>query len=102
MRYSKMQIIDRRTLRLFWTLHTKAEPPLRTWYALVSQAKWSGPADIRAMFNSVDFVTDNRVIFDIGGNKYRLIVDVSYQYGRILVEFTGTHAAYDNIDPEVV
>lgn len=97
-----MQIIARRTLRLFWTQHPKAETPLRTWYALVSQATWNGPADIRAMFNSVDFVADNRMIFDIGGNKYRLIVHVSYQYGRVLVKFIGTHADYDTIDPEVV
>ena len=51
---------------------------------------------------AVDFVSDNRAIFDIGGNKYRLIVHVSYRYKRVLVKFVGTHAEYDDIDPETV
>ncbi len=54
------------------------------------------------MFNSVDFVGDNRVIFDIGGNKYRLVAHVSYAYRRVLVKFIGTHAQYDRINPEIV
>jgi mRNA interferase HigB len=51
---------------------------------------------------TVDFVGDNRVIFDLGGNKYRLIVHVSNAYGRVLVKFVGTHTEYDRIDPETV
>jgi len=97
-----MQIIARRTLREFWERHPQAEVPLRAWYASVSQAEWAGPADIRASFGSADFVADNRVIFDIGGNKFRLVVRVSYSHGRVLVKFVGTHAAYDRIDPEIV
>ena len=50
----------------------------------------------------LDFVGDNRVIFDLGGNKYRLIVHVSFTFGRVLVKFIGTHSAYDRIDPETV
>ena len=97
-----MQIIARRTLRVFWDAHPQSESPLRTWFALVTQATWLGPADVRAMFNSVDFVGDNRVIFDIGGNKYRLVAHVSYAYRRVLVKFIGTHAQYDRINPEIV
>ncbi len=97
-----MQIIARRTLRLFWDQHPQAETPLRTWYALVAAAAWTGPADVRAMFGSADFVADNRVIFDIGGNKFRLVVHVAYAYRRVLVKFIGTHAEYDRIKPEVV
>lgn len=95
-----MQIIARRTLREFWERHPPAEGPLRSWFALVSAARWSGPSDVKAMFGaSVDFVHDNRIIFDIGGNKYRLIVHVAYSFGRVLIKFVGTHKDYDRIDP---
>lgn len=97
-----MQLIAKRTLRLFWEKYPQAETPLKLWFALVKQATWSGPADIRAQFSSADFVGDNRVIFDIGGNKYRLVVHVSYTYGRALIKFVGTHKDYDRIDPERV
>ena len=70
---------------------------------MVGKAKWTGPADIKAAFGTtVDFVGDNRVVFDIGGNKYRLVVHVSYRFKRVLVKFVGTHAEYDCIDPETV
>lgn len=98
-----MQIIARRTLQLFWRRQPQAEIPLRTWYAIVDKADWSGPASVKAMFGTnVDFVADNRVIFDIAGNKYRLIVHVSYRFKRVLIKFVGTHAEYDKIDPEIV
>jgi mRNA interferase HigB len=70
-----MQIIARRTLRQFWATHNQAEAPLKAWYALVERAEWSGPQDVKEGFGTtVDFIGDNRIIFDIGGNKYRLIV----------------------------
>lgn len=89
-----MQVIARRTLKQFWKRHPQAETSLRAWYAAVSAAGWDGPADIRAAFNSADFLADNRVIFNIGGNRFRLIVHVSYVYRRVLVKFVGTHAEY--------
>lgn len=98
-----MQIIAKRTLRQFWETHPQAEGPLRSWYAFVEGANWNGPADVKAMFGaSVDFVHDNRLIFDIAGNKYRLIVHVAYGFGRVLIKFVGTHRDYDRIDPETV
>ena len=97
-----MQIIAKRTIRLFWEKHPQAETPLRLWFANVSAAQWAGPADVRAQFGSADFVADNRVIFDIGGNKYRLVAHISYLYGRVLVKFIGTHSEYDRINPETV
>lgn len=69
----------------------------------MDRAEWSSPADVKRMFGTtVDFVGDNRVVFDIGGNKYRLVVHVAYAYKRVLVKFIGTHAQYDKIDPETV
>jgi mRNA interferase HigB len=97
-----VQIIAKRTIRLFWGRHPQAETPLRLWYAQVSRASWTTPADIRAMFGSADFVADNRVIFNIGGNKYRLVAHIAYAHGRVLIKFVGTHAEYDDIEPETV
>jgi mRNA interferase HigB len=86
-----MQVIAKRTLRLFWERHAQAEGPLRSWHAQVTRARWKGPADVKVMFGSmVDFVADNRVIFDIGGNKYRLVVHVAYRFKRVLIKFVGT------------
>jgi mRNA interferase HigB len=98
-----MQVIAVRTLRLFWEAHPQAEGPLRTWFAEVRRAEWRGPAEVKKQFGTkVDFVGDNRAIFDLGGNKYRLVVHVSYRFKRVLVKFVGTHAEYDRIDPETV
>lgn len=97
-----MQVIAKRTLKQFWERHPQAETPLKLWFLMVSKSDWNGPADVRAMFGSADFVADNRVIFDIGGNKFRLVVRVSYRFKRVLVKFVGTHSEYDKIKPEVV
>jgi mRNA interferase HigB len=94
-----MQVIARRTLRKFWQREPHAETPLKVWYAIVDKASWTGPAEIKAQFGTnVDFVADNRVVFDIGGNKYRLVVHFAYAYQRALIKFVGTHKEYDQID----
>lgn len=85
----------------------RCEPGRRLWrgraITLVDKAAWAGPADIKAQFGmTVDFVGDNRVIFDIGGNTYRLIAHIAYAYRRVLIKFVGTHKYYDRIDPETV
>ncbi len=98
-----MQIVAKTTLRAFWERHPQARIPLETWYAVAAKSAWSGPSDIKRQFGAtVDFISDNRVIFDISGNRYRLIVHISYPYKRVLIKFVGTHADYDRIDPETV
>jgi mRNA interferase HigB len=98
-----MPVIALRTLREFWARQPRAEGPIRAWVAIAAKARWAGPAEIKRQFgNTVDFVGDNRVIFDLGGNKYRLVAHVSFAFGRLLVKFIGTHAEYDRIDPETV
>jgi mRNA interferase HigB len=97
-----MNVIALRTLRDFWERHPQAKGPLSAWYLIARQADWNGPADIRAMFNSADFLADDRVVFDIAGNKYRLIVRISYPYKRVQVKFVGTHAEYDRVDAKTV
>jgi mRNA interferase HigB len=98
-----MQIIAKSTLRAFWQTHPQAEMPLRAWYAAVESAEWKTPADVKRLFGAnIDFVGDNRIIFDISGNKYRLIVHVAYAYRRVLIKFIGTHSEYEKIDAETV
>ena len=97
-----MQIIARRTLKQFWAKHPQAEAPLRSWYAVVAKSSWKGSADIKARYGTADFISDNRVIFDIGGNKYRLVLHVAYRFKTALVKFVGTHEEYDEINPENV
>jgi mRNA interferase HigB len=96
-----MQTIARRTLREFWEAHPSAEAPLLTWYALGGcRMDWSVRCE--AMFGSADFAGGNWVIFNIGGNKYRLIDHIAYAFRRVLVKFIGTHAEYNKINAETV
>ena len=98
-----MQIVARRTLKLFWERHPQAEGLLRAWFTAVAKARWAGPSDVKRQFGTtVDFVSDNRIIFDLGGNKFRLVAHVSYGFARVLIKFVGTHAEYDRIDPKDV
>jgi len=96
-------VIARKVLKAFWEQHQHAEAPLSTWYQIVSRGDWSSPADLKTAFGgNVDFVGDNRAIFDIGGNKYRVIVHFAYRYKTGLIKFVGTHEEYDRIDAETV
>lgn len=98
-----MNVIAKRTLVQFWAVHPQSQGPLAAWFALASKAKWETPQDVKTQFGAnVDFIGDNRAIFDIAGNKYRLIVRLSYAYKAVLIKFVGTHADYDRIDPETI
>lgn len=99
-----MQVISKRKLREFWAIYPHAEAPLAAWHRIVSKAVWSKPSEVKEQFGSnVDFVGDNRAIFDIGGNKYRLVARIVYApFYRVMVKFVGTHKEYDKIDPETV
>jgi mRNA interferase HigB len=98
-----MNVISRKTLKVFSERYPQAEIPLSTWYQIVSKGDWSGPADLKSAFGAnVDFVGDNRAIFDIGGNKYRLVVHFSYKYKTALIKFVGTHEEYDGVNAGTV
>ena len=102
-RHSFMQVLSLGRLRDFWTQYPDAEKPLRAWYKIVRAATWSNFAEARATFGSADAVGDNRVIFNVGGNKYRLVARIAYgPYYRVMIKFVGTHEAYDRINPETV
>ncbi len=93
-----MRIIALGTLREFWRRHPDAEVPLRAWYAIARRAVWRRPAEIKADYRSASFAANNRVIFNIKGNDYRLVTAVHYNRGLMFVRFVGTHGAYDRID----
>ncbi|NKX43274.1 type II toxin-antitoxin system HigB family toxin [Roseicyclus persicicus] len=99
-----MRVLSKRTLVEFWTRHAAARAPLQFWYEAVSAARWDRPQDVKDQFGStVDFVGDSRIVFDIGGNKFRLVARVVYApYHRVMVKFVGTHAEYDKIDVEKI
>lgn len=97
-----MRVIAKRTLRVFWERHPDARGPLEAWHAEVKAANWSRPQDIKDRFASASFVGGHRVVFNICGNKYRLVVQMNYAYGIAYVRFIGTHQEYDRIDVEQV
>lgn len=90
-----MQLLGLIKLNAFTSAHTDLRGPLDAWRMEVEKASWSGPHDIKLRYPSASFLADNRVIFNIKGNKYRLVVKVRYQNGLVVIEWVGTHAEYD-------
>lgn len=97
-----MRIISRRRLREFWDKHPDAAVPLQTWYADVERSTWTSPVDIKAVFRNASFIANNRVVFNIKGNLYRLVVVVIFRHGVVYIRFIGTHSEYDRIDATTV
>jgi len=93
-----MRIISRRILREFWEKHPDATTPLQTWFHDVERATWNSPTDIKENYRNASIVANNRVVFNIKGNRYRLVVVVIYQHGVVYIRFVGTHEDYDHID----
>lgn len=98
-----MRIIARKPVAAFGRRHPAAAAPLQLWWKRVERAEWKNFADVKAEFSSADLVGDNRVVFNIGGNKFRLVARISYEpHYRVLIKFIGTHADYDRIDARTV
>ncbi len=97
-----MRIISRKTLREFLEQHPDTEQSLKAWYHDTKRANWKTPADIKDAYRNASFVGNNRVVFNIKGNQYRLVVAIQYQHGIIYVRFVGTHAEYDKIDASTI
>lgn len=93
-----MRVISRKTLRDFWVRHPHARQPLQAWYDDVRHASWKSPSDIKDVYRNASFLANNRVVFNIKGNSYRLVVVVQYGHGILYVRFVGTHRDYDKID----
>jgi mRNA interferase HigB len=93
-----MRIIAKKILRGFWELHPECEQPLRSWYKETSKAHWKNPSEIKTAYAHASILRNGRIVFNIKGNKYRLIVKVNYELGLVWIRFIGTHSQYDNID----
>jgi mRNA interferase HigB len=97
-----VRIIAASTLRNFFEKNRDAEEPLKAWYKEAKAADWAKPHQIKAMYRSASVLRGNRVVFNIAGNKYRLIVKFNYSYRIGYIRFIGTHAEYDRIDAEEI
>ena len=89
-------------LREFWAKHADAEQPLKAWLAVAESATWRTPQEIKDLFRSTSFLSDNRVVFNIGGNRFRLVIHFHYEYGIARIKFIGTHTEYDAINAETI
>jgi mRNA interferase HigB len=97
-----MRVISVKTLKTFWEEHPDAESPLRAWYTEARRARWRSPQDIKAAYRTASILRNNRVVFNVKGNTYRLVVAVKYEFQIVYIRFVGTHAAYDSIKAEEV
>jgi mRNA interferase HigB len=93
-----LRVIAKKILREFWQKHPDSEQQLKTWFQEASKAEWKTPRDIKRDYPTASFLADNRVVFNIKGNHYRLIVRLNYDYQMAWIRFVGTHAEYDKID----
>lgn len=97
-----MRVISRKILRRFWDKHPNARQPLQAWYADVKQANWKRPSDIKATYQTASFISNNRVIFNIKGNKYRIVIVIEYRFGIVYIRFVGSHQEYDHISADTI
>jgi len=97
-----MRVIALKALRLFWEQHPDARPALQAWYHDVKAATWRTPADIKSIYRNASFVGNNRIVFNIKGNQYRLVVAVRYDLGIVYIRFVGSHQEYIQIDAATV
>lgn len=97
-----MPVISRKKLQDFSQAHPDVEDFLESWYYEAIHSQWKKPEDIKKRYGSADFLPGNRVVFNIKGNHYRLIVKIHYNTGIVYIRFIGTHAEYDRIDAETI
>jgi len=96
--FKNMRIIAKRALREYWEEYPETEQHLKTWYQIVKQANWDTPNDVKAVFGNASIVGNGRIVFNVKGNDYRLIVKISYEKSLVFIRFLGTHSEYDKID----
>lgn len=92
-----MRIISRKALREFWEKHPDVRQSLQAWYADVKRAEWKTPSDIKDVYRSGSIAGNNRAVFNIEGNRYRIVIAIQYEFGIVYIRFVGTHTEYDKI-----
>ncbi|MCB0495850.1 MAG: type II toxin-antitoxin system HigB family toxin [Cyclobacteriaceae bacterium] len=97
-----MRVVAKKILREFWEIHPDADNQLKTWYKEASKALWKSPNDIKLEYAKASILKNGRVVFNICGNKYRLVVDINYIRQWVFIRFIGTHSDYDKIDANTI
>lgn len=97
-----MRVFAKKILREFWGKHKDSEEQLKTWHKEASKATWTNPSDIKSGYAKASILKSSRVVFNICGNKYRLIVEINYKRQWVFIRFIGTHNDYDKIDVEKI
>lgn len=97
-----MRIIARKTLRDFWEKHPDTEEVLKAWYVDVKASEWTKPTDITAEITTASILKSSRVVFNIKGNQYRIVVRINYEARIVFIRFVGTHEEYDAIDADSI
>jgi mRNA interferase HigB len=97
-----MRVLSRNTLREFWEKHRDVEGELKAWFAEAERAQWKKPQDILDRYRTADILPGNRVVFNLKGNHYRLVVKIHYNTSTVYIRFVGTHREYDRINAETV
>jgi mRNA interferase HigB len=97
-----MRIIAKRTLREFWEQYPDSEQPLKAWHHEATAADWSSPAQVKEQYGSASVVGGRRIVFNICGNKYRLVVEIHFPSRIVYIRFVGTHKEYDKIDASTI
>lgn len=93
-----MRVISIKILREFWEIHSECQQQLKSWFQETSKAEWKNPNEIKLEYPSASLIGDNRVVFNIKGNHYRIIVKINFEYKMVWIRFVGTHSEYDKID----
>ena len=97
-----MRVIAQKTIRAFWQIHPDCEQQLKSWFKEAENTTWRTPNEIKQMYPTASILSDNRVVFNIKGNAYRLIAKINYDYQMLWIRFVGTHAEYDKIDANTI
>jgi mRNA interferase HigB len=97
-----MRVVAKKILRDFWERHSDAEQQLKTWYKESSKATWKNPAEIKEEFAKASILKSGRIVFNICGNRYRLITDINYERQWVFIRFVGTHLEYDKVNADKI
>jgi len=95
-----MRVIAKKILRQFWEKQADSEEQLKTWYKEASKSIWNSPNDIKSEYPKASILKNGRVVFNICGNRYRLVVKINYLRKWVFIRFIGTHTEYDKIDAD--
>lgn len=97
-----MRVIAKSTLKSFWEKHADSEIPLKTWLKIVEKSDWKDSHDVKLIYADVSVIGSNRLVFNIKGNRYRIVVYVVFKFQKMFIRFVGTHQQYDHIDVKTI